>query len=107
MTPQSTSMQVITNYVPRDVIDWHDLTAAERAEFDYLDSVKLDAEEYSSSFFRYRGRVYDLGEFMAVEPGGDLAKAKWDGFSADTYFSAVVVRYVENGERIICGLALS
>lgn len=99
-----------TNNVPRFTLDWHDLTAKEQREFDYLDT---DDKRYETHFVRYRGWVYDLGEFMRVESGfggssGNGAFHGWDGFHADSYFSAVLVRYVANNtESVIMGTACS
>ena len=86
------TMTIKTNNVPRDVVYWYELTDAERAEFDYLDS---DDAQCSASFFRYRGNVYDLGEFMVSPIKG------WDGIRNDSYFSGILVRYVEDCERVI------
>lgn len=95
---------IITNYVPRDVVDAYELTSAERAEFDYLDWDAIERGEDSASFFRYKGRVYDLGEFERAT-GPELAG--WDGMRADSFFSGLVVRYVDEFERVIVGLFLS
>lgn len=103
-------MDVTTNNVPRDVVDAYELSAAERAEFDYIDWPAVDRGEGSASFFRYRGRLYDLGEFSTTSmPFGapDLAAQGWDGYLSDSFFSAIVVRYVDDGERVVVGLALS
>jgi hypothetical protein len=105
-------MRVITNHVPRDVIDASELTLAEQSEFDYLDWPAIKRGEDSASFFRYRGELYDLGEFFAdygITRGAGLPEAlsKWDGYRSDSFFSALVVRYVEDNERVIVGLVLS
>ena len=88
----SDTMTIKTNNVPRDVLSWYELTDAERAEFDYLDS---DTAQSDASFFRYRGNIYDLGEFMISPLKG------WDGYHSDSYFSGILVRYVEDCERVI------
>jgi hypothetical protein len=31
----------------------------------------------------------------------------WDGYRSDSYFSGIVVRYVDDGERVIAGLYLA
>jgi hypothetical protein len=106
------SVKVITNNVPRDVIEAHELTPAERAEFDYLDWPAIDDGRGSASFFRYKGELHDLGEFSqdyGITKGVGLPEhlSKWDGYRSDSMFSALVVRYVDDGERVIVGLALS
>jgi hypothetical protein len=101
-------LRVRTNYVPRDVIDAFELSAAERAEFDYIDWPGVDAGTASGSFFRYRGELYDLGEFDTTSRLPRFSPlACWDGYQADSFFSAVVVRYCDDHERVVVGLALS
>ena len=96
-------MTVKTNNVPRDIIDAWELTLREREEFDYLDWEKIEAGEDSASFFRYRGELYDLGEFERWDNPNSPTRAGWDGFTADTYFSGIVVRYVDECERVVVG----
>ena len=100
-------MKIITNNVPRYTIDAVELAPAERERFDYLDWDKIDAGRDSATFFRYRGELYDLGEFMRVEPGGELQAAGWHACRADSAFSGVVVKLADDGEEVIVGLALS
>ena len=93
-------MKITTNNISRDVIYGFDLTEAQKAEFDYLDDID------GASFFKYKGQVYDLGEFMCID-----AKRKpclsplagWDGYSSDSFFSGIVVKYVDDCERVIVG----
>lgn len=105
-------MRVITNNVPRDLIDAYELGEAERQEFDYLDWEAIDRGEDSAQFFRYKGDLHDLGEFTAnwgMTRGSGLpdSLSKWDGYRSDSFFSALVVRYVEDCERVIVGLVLT
>lgn len=96
-------LTIVTNNVPRDVLDASELTASERAEFEYLDWGALEAGEDSASFFRYRGEVYDLGEFQVWNGPQFSPLAAWDGHISDSFFSGVLVRYVDDCERIIVG----
>lgn len=88
------TLKVITNNVPRLEINAYELNAKERAEFDYLDWPAIERGEASTSFMRYLGTLYDLGEFMTT---GGLPESnplrKWDGYLNDSFFSGVVVRY--------------
>ncbi len=102
--------RIITNNKPRDVVDACELTQAERHYFDYLDWNAIEDGRDSASFFRYAGSTYDLGEFMTTSmPFGapDLARLGWHGYMSDSFFSAIVVRYVEDNERIVVGRCLS
>ncbi len=51
------TIKVITNNVPRDIIDAWQLTPAERCEFDYLDWAAIEHGNDSASFFRYRRQL--------------------------------------------------
>lgn len=94
-------MTVITNNVPRFTIEAYELTPKEQAEFDYLDWKAIEEGSDSATFFRYKGTLYDLGEFQVCPFQG------WDGFQSDTFFSATLVRYVDNGESVIVGRCYS
>ena len=87
-------MEIVCNNKPRHVLHWHDLAPTEQAEFDWIED-----SDNSYSFFRYRGIVYCLADFMQVPP--ELAKQHWHGYSADTYFSAILIRLVGMGESVI------
>jgi hypothetical protein len=89
-------VKIITNNVPRDLIDELDLTLAEREDFDYLDWDAIEEGTDSASFVRYRGQVMDLGNFTRGGPEG------WDGSYADTFFSAYLIKIVDD-ERVIMG----
>lgn len=93
--------KVITNNVPRDVIDGFELTEKEREEFDYLDWKAIEEGSDSASFFRYKGEIYDLGEFEVWNhPQSPLGNG-WHGFRSDTFFSGILVKYVGDCEQVI------
>lgn len=104
------AVRITTNNVPRPVIDAYELSPDERAEFDYLDWDAIEKGEDSASFFRYKGRLYDLGEFMIVRETQmareDDTLRGWDGYSADSFFSGLLVRYPREdhyGESVVVG----
>jgi hypothetical protein len=98
------SLTITTNNVPRDIIDAYELNADERAEFDYVDWAGVDDGSASASFFRFKGQLYDLSEFEVWDnPASPTRDSRWDGFRSDSYFSGVVVRYVESHERVVVG----
>lgn len=109
--PFASAVKITTNNVPRDVINAWELSAAERAEFDYLDWQAIDNGEDSAEFFRYRGELYDIGEFSRIIPPGSKSChpmecdspdfVGWCGYTSDSYFSGMLVKYVDNGERVI------
>ena len=104
----SDELRIVTNNVPRDVLYDYELTADERAEFDYLKWDAIERGEDSATFFRYKGRLYDLGEFMTTRGMPEFSPlVKWDGYHSDSFFSGIVVRYVEECERVIVGTFLA
>jgi hypothetical protein len=88
-------LTIITNNVPRYTVGGYDLSEKERVKFDYLDDI--DAE----TFFRYRGEVYDLGEFMTLGASQDHPLRGWHGYSSDTYFSGIAIKLSDDGETVI------
>lgn len=94
---------VRTNNVPRDIIEAYELSADEREQFDYLKWDAIERGEDSASFFRFKGDLYDLGEFMRWDNPMSPTRHGWDGYRSDSYFSGLVVRYVDNFERVVVG----
>ena len=94
-------MEIRTNNVPRFTIDAYELSENERQEFDYLDWEAIDKGEDSATFFRYKGQLYDLGEFMLCP--NDTFSAMWEGYTSESFFSGVVIRFVDDGESVIVG----
>lgn len=106
-------LRIYTNNVARDVIYGYELSEAERAEFDYLDWSELDGDGWSRQFARYKGQIYDLGDFMTTSElsrgAGHNDLSQWDGYASDSYFSGIVIRYERDergnldSERVIFG----
>ena len=102
------SVTVKTNNIPRDIVDAWELTPAERADVDYLDWQAIEEGRESASFFRYRGSLYDLGEFTAdygMTKGSGLPDhlSRWDGYMSESAFSAIVVRFANDMESVVVG----
>jgi len=99
-------LKIITNNVPRDIIYDYELSADERAEFDYIDWGACERGENSASFVRYKGELYDLGDTEGVFP----PDKRWF-YRSDSFFSGVLFRYARDPdfrgdidpEHIICG----
>lgn len=100
------AITIRTNNVPRPLLFGSDLTDKERAGLDYLDfSEENDNSAAFKEFFRYKGDVYDLGECMSTDGLGELRKAGWEGYYGETFFSSVVIKFVNRGESVIVGYA--
>lgn len=96
------SLEIITNHVYRDTVSGFELTAKERKEFDWMN----EEEIINSSFVRFKGWTYYIGDFMRIEHNSDLKG--WDGYSSDTFFSGVLIKLdPEDGERVLMGTYFS
>lgn len=91
-------MEIRTNHHWRNLEYGYQLSPSERADFDYIDPEEFDSHD----FLRYRGEIYDIEEFTASNVSG------WDGMRADSFFSAILIRYDgDDMDRVQVGLALS
>jgi hypothetical protein len=90
--------KIVTDNKARDILCWLDLTKRERAEHDYLDT---EDKQMDAEFVRYKGWCYYLNDFQGVPKRWELGD--WDGYHSDSYFSGVLVRYVEQGEAVVMG----
>ena len=94
-------MTITTNFVPRDLISAFELNGAQytklRKEFDYMNDADFD----SAMFFKYRGQVYALAEFLRTE--GDLLAQGWQGICNQTYFSGLVVKITQSCQYVVVG----
>jgi len=94
-------MNITTNNKAREILSFFDLTEKEQDSIkDNYDSIK------ESAFFRYRGDLYDLNDFMCNNQNSSLP-SDWDGYCSDSFFSALLVKYLDCGEELIVGLAIS
>jgi hypothetical protein len=89
-----TNVTVITNNVPRLVIEAYELTEKEREEFDYLNWEAIEKGEDSASFVRYKGELYDLGDLETAWAVGPEWMDKWHALVTQTYFSGILFRFV-------------
>ena len=105
-------VRVITNNVPRPVIYGYELTAQERADFDYIDWSAVDRlEDGGGEFVRYKGDLIHLGEFSVdwgLSRGTGLPEhlRGWQAYLSDSAFTALVVRYADD-EHVVIGRVLS
>ena len=95
-------MNVITNNKPRMLLMWAELPEGiGESEFDYVD----DADRYDPRFFKYRGAWYDVFEFEYIsdQPCYASFRGKWDGVQTDSFFSGIVLRWVDEFDSVIVG----
>ena len=95
-------LNIHTNNVPRFTIEAYELTPVERKEFDYLPWEAIDAGNDSATFFKFKGQLYDLGEFMRCVHS--FGMDGWDGYMSDSAFSGVLVKFVgTDSDSVIVG----
>ena len=101
-------LEIKTNGHWRDLVALADIPEKKRADFDYID----EDESFSPRLFCYRGEFYDSSEFITTSPGPwnhGLPEAfrGWDGYSSDSFFSGLLIKYSEDFEQVKVGLYLS
>ncbi len=84
-----------TDNIPRDVLMGAELDDREKAEFDYYTIDEL----YDASFFRYKGNVYDIGDFLHAPE----SLKPWHGSLSTSYFTGIVIKYTNGFESVIVG----
>ena len=105
-------MNIKTNNVPRPILYGYELTEKEKAEFDYLDDVD------NAQFFRFKGLLYDIGEFSRIISQGSNRChptesdnpdfAGWNGYLSDSFFSGVLIKWADpDCETLIVGAYVS
>lgn len=80
----------VTKPVKRWLVHWLDLPRKWQKEFDYLE----EDEKTSQRFFMYRGWYYDAFDFLKTEIRG------FDGITNYTYFSGLLIKIVEDGDKV-------
>lgn len=88
------SPRIITNNAPRNMLYWHDLTAKEQENFDWMEDPEAE------DFFRYKGYVYALCEFMRC-PQQVVSFHGWHGYTSEGFFSGIVVKVID--DQVIVG----
>ena len=88
------TLEIITDHKTRYTIDGYELSDSELKQFDYLENPR------DGLFFRYRGQLYDIGEFMRVSEDSPLAIAGFNGYMSETYFSGIAIKLSPDGESV-------
>ena len=87
-------LTIKTDHKFRELLHWYELTNKERAELSGLYDGIAD-----SSFFRYRGSVYDLASFMRISEGAPFPE-NYNGYMSDSFFSGVLIELSTCGEAV-------
>lgn len=90
------SITIKTNNVPRLLKYGYEMPDKFKSDFDYISEEDFPLHD----LFVYKGQWYDLGEFMRIPEGPNFAG--WDGYASDTYFSGILIKFVDE-ESVIVG----
>lgn len=82
-------MQIKCNNAKRHFIYGYELSTKQRREFDYIP----DDEIMSHEFVKYKGRIYDVSEFMRTESN---EFNDWHGYISDSFFSGVLIKIIDS-----------
>lgn len=85
-------VKIIGNHNKKDLLFWHDL--AEKEQEDIVASLPIERRSYFEEqyYFRYKGNIYCLCEFMAV-PEQEVGWMKdFDGYLSDSFFSGILIK---------------
>ena len=92
-------MTIKTNNQSRDLLTIWDFSPKDQArirqEFDWLEDIESD-----STFFKYKGWIYNLSEFTRIRDGELF---RWDGSKAESWSCGVLVKVSSDGEQVTCG----
>ena len=96
------TLNVVTNNQPRKLMGLFEFNSKDqvkiREKFDWMDEV-----EDTYSFFKYKGEIMHLSEFLNLNSSCPGELRNWHGYSSDTYFSGVIVRLVNDNEEVVVG----
>lgn len=90
-------MQIITNNRKRPLLALYELPPEVAKEFEYV-----LPDDGSCRFVKYSGCWYDTYDMQSITRELGFSQFKgWHGIASDTYFSGVLVRFVDDDEVIV------
>lgn len=93
-------LRITSNHIPRPLWSFYDMPKRAQDDHDYV----REQERYDDAarFFEYRGNWYDIYEFMHAD-----RVEGWDAYFTDSFFSSILIRFTEDNEQVVVGLALT
>jgi len=98
-------LKIVTNNVPRDTWSIFEMDGKVlKDEFD-IDITNFTDDDCCRTFVKFRGVWYDVGDFITTCPGPwnhGLPEEfrQWDGYSSDSFFSGVLLKYARDDDRM-------
>ncbi len=98
------NIQIYGNNQEREVLYFFQLSdkwqAIAKKDFDWIDdSDTCNWDE--TQFFIYKNQLYCMEDFMRVVNGSPEFMKKFDGYTNDTYFSGILIKYSEEDSDYI------
>lgn len=90
-------IDIYGNNQARDLLNFHELTESEQYEFSNSDLFSNEEEE---TYFRYKGHIVPLSDIQVIAPMNPFYGYGFDGYSPDSFFSGLLVKLVEDNERV-------
>ncbi len=84
------SVEIIGNGHVRELLDAYQIQDLGLEVPDWIDDL-----DYGYQFFVYKGDVYCMADFMRIEKNAPEWMKEYDGYSNDSFFSGVVVKYAK------------
>lgn len=78
-------LKIIGNGHCRDILYYWELTEEEQEWHDWAND--------DNTFFRYKGEVYCIEEFMRISKQAPDAMQEFDGYMSDSFFSGILIKY--------------
>ena len=90
-------MEIITNNKPRPMLALWELPESVQKDFDYV-----LPDDGSCRFVKYKGQWMDCFDMQSISrEQGFNHFGGWHGIASDTFFSGVLVRFVNDNDVIV------
>lgn len=100
MNTTENKITIITNHRYRPLLNAYELTKRE------LNILGNDLDE-NAMYFRYKGEVYNLGDFMRTNSLHEGPLKAWNGYLSDSFFSGIVIKLNEEFDMVQVGTYIS
>ena len=90
-------MQIITNNKPRPMLALYELPPQAQKDFNYI-----LPDDISCRFVKYMGAWLDCFDMQVISREQGFSQfSGWHGIASDTFFSGVLVRFVNDNDVIV------
>lgn len=90
-------MQIVTNNKPRPMVALWELPEKVQKDFDYV-----LPDDTSYRFVKYKGHWMDCFDMQSISREQGFSQfSGWHGIASDTFFSGVLVRFVNDNDVIV------